>query len=156
MSNRRGGPIFGGEAGGLLWIEHHPGGCASNPGLSYQAIVSRWLNVDFVNLGFSGNGLGEPELAEAITEIPNSAIVLDFWANPSLEIYTNRLSPFIAILRRAFPTTPILVLGPLALPQEKLAKPGESTEQKKRNFSRQTVEVLRKWGDKNIWDVEWG
>src|SRR5205807_9956158 len=39
------------------------GGCASRSGMSYQAILGRMLNVDFVNLGFSGNGMGEPELA---------------------------------------------------------------------------------------------
>src|SRR6266536_914266 len=36
------------------------GGCASRSGMSYQAILGRMLNVDFVNLGFSGNGKGEP------------------------------------------------------------------------------------------------
>ena len=36
------------------------GGCASRSGMSYQAILGRMLNADFVNLGFSGNGLGEP------------------------------------------------------------------------------------------------
>jgi len=42
------------------------GGCASRPGMSYQAIVGRMLNIDFVNLGFSGNGKGEPEVAKAV------------------------------------------------------------------------------------------
>ena len=59
------------------------GGCAANPGGSCQAILERKLNADFVNLGFSGNGLGEPALAEAIRELDASCIVLDFWANPS-------------------------------------------------------------------------
>ena len=36
------------------------GGCASRSGLSYQAILARQMNLDFVNLGFSGNGKGEP------------------------------------------------------------------------------------------------
>ena len=45
------------------------GGCASNPGGSCQAILERRFNADFVNLGFSGNGLGEPALADAIREI---------------------------------------------------------------------------------------
>ena len=35
------------------------GGCASRPGMSYQAILGRRLNLDHVNLGFSGNGKGE-------------------------------------------------------------------------------------------------
>ena len=34
------------------------GGCASRSGMSYQAILGRILNIDFVNLGFSGNGVG--------------------------------------------------------------------------------------------------
>ena len=38
------------------------GGCASRPGMSYEAIVSRDFNYDFVNLGFSGN-------AKALTEV---------------------------------------------------------------------------------------
>jgi len=63
------------------------GGCASNPGGSCQALLERRLNADFVNLGFSGNGLGEPALAEAIGELDPSCIVLDFWANPSAEHY---------------------------------------------------------------------
>lgn len=57
------------------------GGCASTPGTSYQAIVSRMLDIDHVNLGFSGNGRGEPELARAIGEIRCSCIVVDHWAN---------------------------------------------------------------------------
>ena len=31
------------------------GGCASRPGNSYQAILSSWLDCDYINLGFSGN-----------------------------------------------------------------------------------------------------
>ncbi len=35
------------------------GGCASRAGLSYQAMIERKLNLDFVNLGLSGNGRGD-------------------------------------------------------------------------------------------------
>jgi hypothetical protein len=45
------------------------GGCASNPGGSCQAFLERTLNADFVNLGFSGNGLGDPAVAQAICEL---------------------------------------------------------------------------------------
>src|SRR5438477_2344722 len=57
------------------------GGCASNPGMSYQAQVARWLNVDFINLGFSGNGLGEAAVADAVSEIDAACFVLDYWGN---------------------------------------------------------------------------
>jgi lysophospholipase L1-like esterase len=88
------------------------GGCASNPGMSYPAIVSRRLNLDFVNLGFSGNGWGEEEMAKAMAEIQASAYVLDYWANVSTEDFRKTLPPFVKILRQARPRIPILVMGP--------------------------------------------
>ena len=36
--------------------------------MSYQAILGRQLNLDFVNLGFSGNGKGEPAVAKMVAE----------------------------------------------------------------------------------------
>src|SRR5213075_673687 len=76
------------------------GGCASNPGGSCQAILERRLDADFVNLGFSGNGLGEPALAEVICELDPSCIVLDFWGNPSADQYAAALPVFVKILRQ--------------------------------------------------------
>ena len=88
------------------------GGCASNPGMSFPAILGRWLKLDFVNLGFSGNGWGDESLAKAMAEIKASAYVLDYWANVSTEDFKKTLPPFVRILRQAFPKTPILVTGP--------------------------------------------
>ena len=58
------------------------GGCASRPGMAWTNILSRRLNVEFINLGFSGSGRGEPEVAATIAEIPNPAcFILDYEAN---------------------------------------------------------------------------
>ncbi len=38
------------------------GGCVARPGMAYSNIISRKLDVQFVNLGFSGNGRGDPDL----------------------------------------------------------------------------------------------
>ena len=80
------------------------GGCASRPGMSYQAILGRMLNIDFVNLGFSGNGKGEPEVAEAVSQIDASCFVLDFAQNNGTvaslrEVY----GPFLDRLRKGSP-----------------------------------------------------
>ena len=87
------------------------GGCAATPGTSYQSFISRWLNVDFVNLGFSGNGMGEPELAQAVSEIPASCIVLDHWGN-ILDGYGPNLPGFCSTIREKQPSTPIVVATP--------------------------------------------
>ncbi|MEG0906780.1 MAG: SGNH/GDSL hydrolase N-terminal domain-containing protein, partial [Cellulosilyticaceae bacterium] len=42
------------------------GGCASRPGNSYPLHLSRWLDADIINLGFSGNAKGEIAMAEHI------------------------------------------------------------------------------------------
>ncbi len=90
------------------------GGCASRPGMSYQAILGRLLNLDFVNLGFSGNGRGEPELAHAMASIKASCYVLDLAQNnPTVESLTQVYAPFLDVIRSAHPDTPILVITPI-------------------------------------------
>ena len=58
------------------------GGCAARPGMAYSNILSRKINTEFVNLGFSGNGRGEPALANIINTIKDTKlIILDYEAN---------------------------------------------------------------------------
>jgi GDSL-like lipase/acylhydrolase family protein/SGNH-like hydrolase/esterase family protein len=130
------------------------GGCASNPGGSCQAILERNLNADFVNLGFSGNGLGEPALAEAICGLDPSCIVLDFWGNPSADQYAAALPVFVKILRQKWPRLPILVTSPFYFPAEE-TEGGVAREQTaKRLTARGFVEQRRKGGDHRIWYVD--
>jgi len=126
------------------------GGCAENPGLSCQAIVSRWLNVDFVNLGFSGNGLGEPAVAQAVAEIDASAFVLDYWGNPSPQVYRDTLPAFTDTLRAKHPKTPILVTSPYYFPAEGTSAATQSTQDEKRRIAREFVQARQKGGDPNI------
>jgi len=130
------------------------GGCASNAGGSCQAILERRLNADFVNLGFSGNGLGEPALAEAICELDPSCIVLDFWGNPSADQYAAALPVFVDILRKKFPTLPILVTSPFYFPAEEIGGDVARQQSAKRVSAREFVEKRRKGGDRRIWFVD--
>ncbi len=90
------------------------GGCASRAGMSYQAILGRKLNLDHVNLGFSGNGRGEAALARAVAEIDAAAYVLDFAQNnATVESLAEVYDPFIGILRERHPDTPIVAITPI-------------------------------------------
>jgi hypothetical protein len=122
----------------------------SNAGGSCQAILERRLDADFVNLGFSGSGLGEPAVAKAICELEPSAIVLDFWGNPSAEQYAAALPRFVEILREKFATVPILVVGPFYFPAEELGGDTARTQEAKRRTSRELVEERAKAGDQHI------
>jgi hypothetical protein len=126
------------------------GFAASNAGMTFEAQLSRWLDVDFVNLGFSGNGLGEPALARAVAEIDAACFVVDYWANPSAALYQRTLPGFLAILREKHPLTPIIITGPYYNPSEE-APGGEGERQlAKRAITREFVAERRRAGDSHL------
>ena len=88
------------------------GGCASRPGNSYQAILSRQLDCGQVNLGFSGNGKGEPAVAEYIASMDLSAFVMDYDNNSeSPETLRATHEPFFQIIRKAQPDLPVIFVS---------------------------------------------
>lgn len=85
------------------------GGCASRPGMVHTAILGRRFDRPVINLGFSGNGLMEPELAALLAELDPAVYVLDCLPNMSGGMIKERVEPFVRTLRRAHPTTPIVL-----------------------------------------------
>jgi len=85
------------------------GGCASRPGMAYTAIVQRQLDMPVINLGFSGNGKMEPEMAELLAELDPAVYVLDCLWNMSSAMVAERVGPFVRRLRQARPDIPILL-----------------------------------------------
>lgn len=86
------------------------GGCASRPGMAASSILSRRLNREFINLGFSGNGIMEPEMAQLLAELDPAAYILANLENLKPEEVYTRATEFVTILRKAHPETPILLL----------------------------------------------
>ena len=86
------------------------GGCASRPGMVYTSILGRWLDRPTINLGFSGNGQGEPEMASLLAELDPCVYVLDSIANMSVEWVRQRIGPMVRTLRVAHRDTPIVLM----------------------------------------------
>lgn len=86
------------------------GACASRPGMAHAAILGRRFQLPHINLGFSGNGRMEPELAELLAELDPSVYVLDCLPNINATEVTERLEPFVKKLRTAHPKTPIVLV----------------------------------------------
>lgn len=86
------------------------GGCASRPGMVHTAILGRRFDVPVVNLGFSGNGTLDPELAPLLCEIDAAAYVLDCLPNLQPKQVAERTEPFVKALRRLKPDTPIVLV----------------------------------------------
>lgn len=87
------------------------GGCANRPGMAHTNILSRRLNREVINLGFSGNGQLDLEVAEVIAAVPDPGlIVLDCVPNVNNAQIDTLMVPFFEIIRNAHPDVPILFL----------------------------------------------
>lgn len=88
------------------------GGCASRPDCSYTAMLSKWNNTDFINLGFSGNCKGEPLMAEYLTGIDCSLFFMAYDGNaPTPEYLEETHFPFYQIYRRVKRDVPIVFMS---------------------------------------------
>lgn len=87
------------------------GGCASRPGNSYEATVSRRFGFDYVNLGFSGNACAEDEIIAYIAGLDMDVFVYDYDHNartlPHLE---NTHEKMFRAIRAAHPNIPIVMM----------------------------------------------
>ncbi|NOZ22965.1 MAG: hypothetical protein GXP25_17955 [Planctomycetes bacterium] len=86
------------------------GACASRPGMTYAAILGRRLDKPIINLGFSGNGKMEREVAELMAELDPCIYVLDALPNMTAEEVKERAETFVRILRDARPDPPIVLV----------------------------------------------
>lgn len=84
------------------------GGCASRPGMVFTSIISRKLNVDCINFGFSGNGRMDPPIAELISGIKASYYVIDCLPNMTAKMVTDSVIPLAKTIRAKNPNTPIV------------------------------------------------
>ena len=88
------------------------GGCASRPDNSYQALISKWNNIDFVNLGFSGGAKAEELMVEHILSYDVSLFVLDYDHNaPNVEHLKKTHYKLYKRYREVHPDTPILIMS---------------------------------------------
>jgi len=86
------------------------GGCASRTGMAYAAIIGRWLDRPAINLGFSGNGQMEPEMARLLAELDVSCYVIDCCPNLGPELVAERTEPLVRTIREARPEVPIVLV----------------------------------------------
>ena len=86
------------------------GGCASRPGMAFTNILGRRLDRPMLNLGFSGNGRMEVEVARFLAELDPAVFVLDCLANMGQVLVVKRTKAVVTLLREKRADTPILIL----------------------------------------------
>lgn len=122
------------------------GGCASRPGNSYENIISRKIDCNYINLGFSGSAKAEKTIAEYIASLDMSAFVFDYDYNaPDCEYLKKTYEPMFKIIREHKKNLPIICIS----------MPYGITEncEIRRAIIRETVENARKNGDNNVYFI---
>ena len=122
------------------------GGKACN---GYNAMISRWLNWDYYNMGFSGSAKGETIMADYLNTIEKSAFVLDYDYNaPNAHHLQETHAPFFRRIREHDPDMPILIMTrPSTYPHE---------AQKEREIIFRTYQDAVEAGDRNVWFLDGG
>lgn len=124
------------------------GACASRPGNTYENILSRRMNMDYLNLGFSGSAKAEKEIIDYIANLDMSVFVFDYDHNaPSPEFLEETHYPALERFRKLQPHTPIIMLS----------RPNQSTGLKdishRLDVIRKSYEKMLAAGDENIYFI---
>lgn len=126
------------------------GGCASRPGMAYPSIVGRMLDWPTINLGFSGNGKTEPEMAKLLAELDPAAYVIDSLPNLSVAEAGERVEPFVKTLRAAHPSTPIVFVENVNYTNSSIVEPQRAKVSEINRIMRRVHDAMKKAGDQHV------
>lgn len=132
------------------------GGCASRPGMAYSNIISRKLNIECVNYGFSGNGRMEKPIVELISGIDALFYVIDCTPNMSIDEVKSNTIPLVEILRRKRPNTPIIFIENLMYEKSFFDTVLRNELMNKNAALKQEYKKLLRKGATNIFYIESG
>ncbi|MBO5945919.1 MAG: hypothetical protein J6Q69_04865 [Clostridia bacterium] len=121
------------------------GSCASHPANTYENILCRELDIDYINLGFWGNALGEEAMARYIAKLPSSLFVYDYDYNaPNAAHLEATHERMFKIIREENKNLPIIIMTAV-IPYPK------DEDIKRCEVIRKTYENAIAAGDKNVY-----
>ncbi len=131
------------------------GGCATRPGMAYTSIIERQLGREVINLGFSGNGRMEPELAELMSGIDAACYVIDCLPNLNSEQVTERTIPFVELLKGKQPEIPVLLIESV-IPEDAFFNQERRSEVEAKNKNLfASFQQLQQQGIQKLYYVPW-
>jgi lysophospholipase L1-like esterase len=123
------------------------GGCASRPGMAYPSIIGRRLDIPTINLGFSGAGKCEHEVADLLAELNPELYIIDCMPNMAPDTIDERIHYLVKVLREKHPDTPVILVEQVpsrsAFAMDKDSKTGTAKSQ---NLAKVYKDVAKDWG----------
>ncbi len=98
------------------------GASASRPGMAHTNIISRQLDRDVINFGFSGNGRMEEPIANLISDSNPIFYVIECMPNMYPNLVSSNTIPLIDNIRSKDPNTPIILVDLFTSPLTELDK----------------------------------
>lgn len=128
------------------------GGCATRPGMSYTNILGRMINREVINLGFSGNGQLDYEIAELMSQRTDAGLyILDFIPNVNMEQIREKTVRFVEILRKDNREIPVLFVESITFAHSFYDKYIFDAVAEKNRALKEEVEKLGAAGHENIY-----
>lgn len=125
------------------------GACASRPGNAYENLISEHLNLDYVNLGFSGNCLGEDIIVNYMATLEMSAFVSDYDHNtPDAAHLRATHEKLYRAIRAAHPDIPYIMIS---RPDFYLHV---SSSRERQSVVYETYRKAMAEGDENVWFID--
>lgn len=99
------------------------GACASRPGMAHTNIISRMLDRNVINFGFSGNGRMEYPISKLISESEPAFYVIECMPNMyPPDLVSSNTIPLVDVIRSKNPNTPIVLVDLFTSPINTLDK----------------------------------
>ena len=130
------------------------GGCANRPGMAHSNIIGRRLDMEVINLGFSGNALLDMEIAELMASVKDPGLfVLDYAPNAYADMIDANGEAFFRVIRDTHPDVPVIFIEDVIFPHTLFDKAILKEVTDKNLAQRRLYEKLEKAGEKNIYYI---
>lgn len=127
------------------------GAAASRPGMAYINILSRKLDLPFINFGFNGEGKFDLSVALAMSEVDASLYIIDCTPNSKKEIICDSAIKVVRLLKAKRPLIPILLVEGFYYGDSYFNKHGLTDIDDKRKELRRAFNLLRESGIKGLY-----
>jgi hypothetical protein len=126
------------------------GTAATRPGLCYPNMLSRRLNMNCFNMGFSGNAKGEIAIAEYMADQPMCMFICDYDHNaPTREHLKETHQRLYDIIRAKNPDIPYIMIS-----KPDVATQSRSSCMARRDVIIDTFRYARAKGDRNVYYID--
>ena len=130
------------------------GGCANRPGMAHTNILSRRLDREVINLGFSGQALLDMEIARYMASIEDPGLfVLDYAPNAYAGLIDAEGENFFRIIRDAHPDVPVIFIEDVIFPHTAFDNRIKDEVEKKNQAQKRLYARLKKSGEKKIYYI---